>query len=741
MLSKNVKDLSIREIIDQFGIPSGIEDIRAAYKFNTQSKRLIEFEKKLASVDGDFNTIISVFEEFEDIFDKEIYIFHVAKLLEQDMIEGEKAEFLNTDYRLLMIKSPENTKHNSSLIGAAKKILGSSDVADLTIDKFTRNVIVDLSQDYIGNGSIIARRNLRTERKMARIEEVFGMNNLLKKICPSDLIDISRYPNFGNVLAINIYKGVKNASNEPEVKDHNINKTYYWNEFKKVIRENIQYIDIDKMLLLYASINFEEQMSTNLSIDGANILKETVDKVYTLLDDSNTTIKSVRYSEEINFAKLKKDIDALTNRYEGNEFYSDKRLTDIIDGVLNRNDYLNNYSNKIVTEILRLSPDSLQKFCLSNATNFKYLVDNNHVTTNDFKKIIESKLPIDVIAYLFLIGKIDAKYIEDLYSSKELHDEDLRELKSLLTEDDLDKLVDDKRLINLYFGSKTTEKYAEYLKFYQIFRIEDRDLNYRTKNGKKLINLANEHMNNEELMNFYREGLVPIELVASSTGNTIISLYAIGLLKPYEAKKLYDQEIITFEMFAGFLKDNKVDDYVKISSIFGIFSSKDDKIIRNKLLDYYFQYSRKDLKPEIKMNKFAIPHVQFNPCDIWNNIRNADLEFTQEVLKDGFIVFKLPNKNKYFVQRIFGPKKDFIYGTSSYIFDKDSFESSRDEILINKKIKVDEIENKLKNKGIYKIVNTGWENTIEKYLDMKNENKYTEEQEKKIEELLSQVTK
>ena len=64
------------------------------------------------------------------------------------------------------------------------------------------NVVVDLSQDYIGNSSIIARRNMRTERKMAKIEEVFGLNNVLKVLCPSDLADISRYPSFNDKLGL-----------------------------------------------------------------------------------------------------------------------------------------------------------------------------------------------------------------------------------------------------------------------------------------------------------------------------------------------------------------------------------------------------------------------------------------------------------------------------------------------------------------------------------------------------------
>ncbi len=741
MLSKKVEDLSIREILMQLGVPTGIEDIRAAYRFNTPSKRLIEFEKKLTNLDGGFDDLVAIFEEYEDIFDKEIYIFHVAKLLEQDMIEGEKAEFLNTAYRLKMNKSPENQKHNSSLIATAKKLLSVSDVADLTIDKLTRNVLVDLSQDYIGNSSIIARRNMRTERKMAKIEEIFGTNNILKVLCPSDLADISRYPNFGNVLAINIFKGIKNKKKEQEIKDHNINKTYYWSEFKKVLKENMQYIDTDKMLLLYASVNFERQMAKNLSADEVNSLKEIVDKVYTLLDDNNTTIRSLRYKEEINFLKLKKDIDSLNNRFEGSEFYSDKRLLDIIDSILNRNDYVSNYSEKIISELFRIDPDCLVKFCLVNATNFKFLVDKNYIKDIDFKQILNNKLSIDVMAYLLIINKIDFAYIEKEYDSKEMHDDDLRTLKSFLSDEDINRLLDDKRLLNLYFKSKTTEEYAKYLRIYQIFKIEDRDLDYRIKVGKKLINLANEHINNEELMSFYREGFVPIELVASSTGNTIVSLYAIGLLKPNETRKLFDQKIITFEMFAEFLKDKQYNDFIKISSIFGLFSSKDDKIIRNKLLDYYFQYSRKDLKPEVKMNKFAIPNVQFDPCNIWNNIKDTDEEFTQEVLKDGFIIFKLPNKNKYFIQKVFGPKREFIYGSAAYIFDKEFFDTNRDDILFNNQIRIDEVESKLKKKGVYKIVNTGWENTIEKYLEFKKENKYSEEQESKIKQLLNKVMK
>jgi len=87
MVSNKIENLKIKDIVAIIGFPTGIEDVRAAYLYNAEPKKIIEFEKKLGNLSGDYNKLLSLIDEYDEIFDKEIYTFHLAKILEKDINE------------------------------------------------------------------------------------------------------------------------------------------------------------------------------------------------------------------------------------------------------------------------------------------------------------------------------------------------------------------------------------------------------------------------------------------------------------------------------------------------------------------------------------------------------------------------------------------------------------------------------------------------------------------------------
>lgn len=743
MVSNKIIDMKMNDIMMQLGIPGRIEDIRAAYKFNASGSKVMEFEGKLRNIDNDFDTVMNLFSEYEDIFDKEIYVFHLAKLLEKDISIEEKANFLGMRYKTLVKKSPNNQRHNTSILVTAKNFLSTSDVADLSIDKDTKQLVVDLSQEYIGNADIIGRRNIRSEKKVNKVDEVIGLTTVLRVLYPSDLIDFCIYPNLGNVLAINLYKGTQNKKKEPELRDQNTkSKTYYWSEFKRAIRENAKYIDFDKMLLLYVYLSYKNMLSDNLTISDVNTLKRLVDKINDLLDNTCITMNSLRYECDISFPRLRKDIDGLNSKFIEGTYYSDGKIDDIIEKIVEGKDSISNYSTKIISEILKSKVENLDKICLSNMTNLKYLNENGFLKDSDIKRLQTQTLPIESVAYLFSIEKIDAKTIQKNCLDGLISYDDIMILRKYLTEDGISELVNESKLLDLYFKNSESEDYKKYLNFYKAFRVDGRDLEYRMAIGKKILEISGKRLNKNEYVKLCYEGVVPFELIAKENDTDMISMLTKSIITPSEIRRLYAEEIIAIEVFFEILKSKKISDFIKMSLIYSTFSSKEDSETRNKLLDYYFQYSRLELDKNVKMNKFENSDVKLNPVSVWQEIASLDSEYEQRVLEDGNIIFHLPTGNEYIICKVYNTKKEFTYGSATYLVGGDTFVEKETKIIKNNKISYKDLD-KISNtsKGVIKFVNTGWTNSLDTYFDKEADERYTEDQKNKIYDLLQAISK
>ena len=124
---------------------------------------------------------------------------------------------------------------------------------------------------------------------------------------------------------------------------------------------------------------------------------------------------------------------------------------------------------------------------------------------------------------------------------------------------------------------------------------------------------------------------------------------------------------------------------------------------------------------------------------IKETIMKLDEDSTQDKIDDGTNVFALPNKKFYIVQ----PLIKSFYGNPTYIIENDVFESYRERIINNNKINLKELE-KIKSdnvNGIYKIVHTGWKNSLETFFDIRKNEKYTKEEIEDIEKIVYEIKK
>ena len=108
---------------------------------------------------------------------------------------------------------------------------------------------------------------------------------------------------------------------------------------------------------------------------------------------------------------------------------------------------------------------------------------------------------------------------------------------------------------------------------------------------------------------------------------------------------------------------------------------------------------------------------QKDNCLKWNTISNIDEDFIQRYLNNGNVIFYLPNKFEYIIEKIFKNSVKPTYGNAVYILNKEDFKKYENDIIDSK---TKEINNTLllklsneKNNSIKKVVNTGWSYLIE----------------------------
>lgn len=740
MMSKKVEELNFKDIIGKFGIPVGIEDIRAAYRYDAKGSRLKEFEQKLNTfVSNTVKGSAELLEEYSDIFDKEIYIFHISKLIELDIREEERASFLGVKRnKLVRFMDEKKAKNNKAeIVSDAKALLESSDVADLTIDKKTRRIILDLSQDYIGNSSVLIRRRNRSEKKLCQIETVIGLNKILENLYPSDIVDVCRYPNFGNVLAIDIYKTKEGKKDEERIEDKNKpKKSFFRSDFEKKIIDNIQYIDIDKLLLLYIKVKYNIMNSDEYSKSEVEDLKSSTEKVYSLLDNSSLSMYISRYKEEVHFDELQKAVEDICARLIGDKFYTDNMFSEIIDDVVSKKKLLSDYSKDLIGEVLNKHPEVLEKFVISGLKNLEFLSKNDFVSGEDIKNMDISMLPVEEVYYLYTVNKIDVQTIFDKYAEKKISSDVLLELKDVFSEKDIDKLAEEKQLVALYLKDSKSEEYNEYKKIYYILKIDGKNLEHRIKIGNKIVSQSKKLLDFNILLDLFYQDLIPLDVIAKVCNETVSAVIATVRVKPKEIRKRYEDNSLTYDMICELLRNKKINNLNKLVLIYSTFSSFADEKIRKKFLNYLSSnFTSK------RLQSYEKSKVETDPANIWNTVYELDNEYEQEIIGNGTIIFRLPNIKKYIIRKIFNKYDETVYGSAIYIIDKDIFEDDRDVFVKKGELNLLALEELIEDNEAVKLINTGWEDSVKSYFITNKVEKYTKDQLNKINDLLRKVKK
>lgn len=787
-MAVELEKLNIVEIIDKIGFLKNLSDLRTTYKFNIDSKAVKRFENELfAEINGnkDYSKYMQIISNNSVIFDKELYVLRVGMLAEeiyektinslsinnQDTIlqspvffptsQKTKEIIVGTDMRISKVLNKSVIR---TIINYAKVYLRNSDVMLLYIDE-QNNIAMKNSQEFLKRNQKMENYEKKAKARLEEIEEKIGIERIINFLRPTDLLDICKYPNLGNYLAIEIFERAKNKNTssiaivhdrvydttmEVTISNDSTNekgRIFDWEDFKETIISNIRYIDIDKMLLLASAVYYNKYDNDleRFSYQEALNLKEFIEKIEELLENKKASIKSQKFITEINFEMIKASIKDLHKHYINGKFYTEEQIKEIAQEIISGKRPLNSFSKVEFINTMQFTINDLITLIMKKKTALKELVEVGFLEKDQLKEIIK-RLPVitsEQLKYLYSVGEIDNTDIFAYYDTDKISLENIRFLKSKLNKtkkEELEEAVSQTKLVDLYLSEDRKEEFNKYRRLYRAICIDDRDIEGKKKVAKGILDQSLELLNTQRIEDLYHKGLIPLDIYIDFNSNqSKAEIYLSGKLKPIDVKSLYNSGIIKKELIMQVLENENIEIGQKLVLIYSTFSKEEDTKIREELIEI-LSNTNNYIVNNYKIQQFELEKLfESNPCQMWNLLSNLDEEYSIEYLQDGYVIVYLPNVGKYVIEKLYDKNSKLAYGASNYILSEEDFEENKNSIIQKGKLNKIFLMDMKRENNAKKIIHTGWESSISKYFDMGTSNKYTKEHIRKIRRIAKQV--
>ena len=770
--------VEFKNLIKQIGFPRNWNDLRATYRYNAEEKAFRAFEEDMLSLmrqsSRNFEGCINLIMKHIDIFDKEQYVFRVARLLSSE-VDSEKSIFANAagnQESKLVLDYTKTSKQQA--LQNAKKALKKIDIVDIEITP--KRLDVYSSQEFVGNRNFYDRKKEKSAASLQNIEETIGFENLLGFIRPTDLIQCSRYPNLGNALAVRIIEsGIELNENEETIIEDKVlgpeaakkkaeasngqGKAFKWDVFYSTVKKYAHYMDIDKILLLANAVFYNKygDKLDNFTETEAKELKEFTEKIGTLLENKKVSIDSPRFNRTISHSDIKDWVTSLNRHYINGTFYNDDEILALANDIVNGRADVSILSKETFSDVMQFTTEEIGYILENSPKSLQFLLENGYIDEKIATEAISHQEEIDKseLLYLYEKGLISNQNIAEFLTKEVITFEDIRYLKeNEINEKPLDSIASSKKLVDLYFDKERIEEFEEYRRLYKLLRIEGKTIEQQRKTADELIEISMDLLEEDKIYDLYHMGLIPVDTAIEFVGQeALIKAFASGELKPADSKRLYDSGVITIQMLREVLKDQSIDDGQKLVLIYSTFPDREDVKTRSKLIEYIndaaenFKNSGKGLRKRkdtgSRTGADITPQNKYvtDPCSRWKLISSIDSEYSQEYLKDGHIIFYLPSEEKYIIEKLYDKNRKTAYGAATYILDEKTFEMHKDEIIkddkINKSALVD--LRKTNSKEVKKLIHTGWGNAMLKYFGVKESKKYSKEQCRVIQSLAEEV--
>ena len=706
MLLNDDNKLEFDKVVSKIGFPITFEDYRATYKYDANINKITEFESELRnSMRKGYNTVLDVIKSYKDIFDTELYLFHIGKYLEKDYKASKESEILKTKYYPHLYYTSNYVRPTIATIDYYNNMLKNVDVVDIGINSKTGELVIESSQELYGNKDLIKNNLTLNTIKLEKIKSKIGLNNVLKYLKISNIIDFCKYENLGNYLAQKL---------KAETSDGNY---YFFEKYEELITKYLEYMDLDKMLIIanyyyYSRYNMSEgytEYEINELLNYTNNVEEIIDNKYdTFIFKTEKTI--------ISFQSVKSSVNTLKKCFINGVFYTVDRINEVSQKLLKGEIKIENVNKEIFRNSFSYTNSEFIDL-LRNDYNFEYIVKNGYLTKDEVLNIYEKKSFISDYEYnrLYNFDIINNDYLLKKYMLNDISLDTIKYIKENTNKVvDFEKLVSNYELITLFIDGNQEDRFQKYQLLYKTLILDTKNDDEKNIIGFNLINQVKELLDDCKIYDLYKLGLITKENFISNINiTTFCGSFAEGKICLSDLRELFDSNIITENIVRDYILDNNNELNKKIVLLFGLFPKDTDVDIRNNLLNEIT--NNDNVNGDEQINSFK-SQVLCSDNNIWTTIYKFDSDLKQRLLNNGYVLFYLPNKDLYIIEQLFFNGK-MIYGTGTYIITGTEFFKNKELLIIDNNLNNGYLNSLYLNNKADKLISTGWVNSLNRYLE------------------------
>lgn len=514
--------------------------------------------------------------------------------------------------------------------------------------------------------------------------------------------------------------------------------------------DNLQYIDLTKMLLSSAAVLIKEievaKETDDKEVDYASIIKYLKDLNKELGRNTykNITYPYIEYGKGI-FNINKETIEQFLSRCTENDYVTNKEIQDIhnqiLEGNLTQDIQKRRIANINLEDLVLLSgkyeevekEEEKDKILKCSLELMDYLKNEGEITE---EKALE----------LYIKGKIDLDIIKSIANStfsEEYCNEKFRELY----ERALYSISDNKELKTL-----KTEEGEELRRFSKLYRKLNDSEKFDVDNLIiKLITAYNEEEYSAEVMSdLYDLKLATMEKCIEWVGKDILlKQYEKGTLQPAKVQELYDDGKIKIEDIAYLIKEikNPGERFMIIGAIFPEENERDNSI-RQKLVEECINVekenthnSQKGKRQIVEKDKKTSKKMVTNPFARMRLFKELDEEYSFELITDGHGIIKLPNLKKIIIEKMLDKNKQPAYGAATYILEENYYYENYGSIVENGKINRTELYSNINVKSVDRIIHSidGWGQSIKRILKIDENSNWSKEDIETIDTIIEKI--
>lgn len=741
---KKLKDMSMTEVLEEMGIFVCDADFNIFIDDLQKAKELEKIIESKENTKEIYEEVKRFFEENSEYIDKEKFV--LVELFRMKEVIRNK------------IDVSCNKEELKSKIQKCKELIKGYKGSIIIFDNDNNAKIINL--DMLNEKKLSNKNHERLEE----ISKEIPLDKMLSTIHWSDVGNlICQEKELGeNIADYSTYKALlNNLDNYPNVSDEerdNYMKTEEYKkalneEYKQALLEYAEYISVDRLLLtsIYRNLRFLDNYdySPEKCNNTQEILKVMIGFVNEKVKLKGTICfideEDVNKSEEVSIT-AKELKDKIYNNFVNGQYIGDITIEKIRRQIFEEGNLLEMYHPTII-HLLKINMDELMVL-LDNPSNLEYLMLFDMINDEVLEYVLNTKesMPVEAYKYLLSNGKINKQDILDLYSCGIIKLEQIRQLK----EDKnigIEEIAQEEELMRLYKTLvkrlENEEEFNKYLSLYKELKIKDTDIEYRKEIGQKLIEELNEDFEESHLKRMYKLGMIPIDCAIEWGGESITQeMFNEGILKPIDAKRLYKSNVLSIDMIKQVLRSSNLSNEDKLTLICSTFDSDEDLEIRMELIQC-LNVDEKENKKDLNKNGTRRSSNQTenatsknnayitDPCMRWKLISLLDEEYSQEVCKDGYIIFRLPNikDGTIIIEKMFKKSQNGVvpsYGNATYILSEEQFDKDKKDIVDdNNMIKTINLNglSKLREEEKTDRLNhsSRWGNNIKEYFDVEKE--------------------